>query len=85
MGAGSDSALQSAGSEKLLLPVDSLFESYPKLCVSERDEKKLRNGNPVFCAGEVGEYRVYSKDGSFLLLGKLEAGCLKTIKSFFEV
>ena len=49
-------------------------------------EKKCRNGSdfPVY-GRENGKYRVYGEDGSFLMLGALENGRMKTVKSFFEV
>ena len=71
--------------DKLLIPVDSLFAEMPSLTVSAAAEKKLRNGNAVACDAPDGEYRVYSKDEAFLLIGKVESGALRTIKSFFEV
>lgn len=71
--------------DKLLIPVDKLFERMPALTVSTAAEKKLRNGNTVNCDALDGEYRVYSKDEAFLLIGKVESGALRTIKSFFEV
>ena len=33
----------------------------------------------------VGGYRAYGRDGSFLMLAKMEEGTMSTIKSFFEV
>lgn len=71
--------------EKLLISVDRLFDNLPSLRVSKSAEKKLRNGNPVSSDAVDGEYRVYSEDKSFLLLGRVESGFLRTIKSFFEV
>ena len=69
-----------------LLPVDSFFSGYPALTLFEpTQEKKVRNGNPVAFSGEDGTYRVYGPEGGFLALGRMEAGRLKTIKSFFEV
>lgn len=71
--------------EELLLPVDSLFEEYPSLSFDENKEKRIRCGNSVKTAAEDGTYRVYSKSGEFLMLGKVEKGILSTVKSFFEV
>lgn len=69
-----------------LLPVETYFAHYPALTLtSEGAVKKVRNGNPVTMEGADGTYRVYSRDGEFLALSKLEQGCLTTIKSFFEV
>jgi len=71
--------------EKLLIPVDNLFSDYSEFKVSFTMEKKLRNGISVKTELADGKYRVYSQSGEFLLLGQVEAGMLKTIKSFFEV
>lgn len=71
--------------ESLLIPADSLFASYGEISVNSASEKKLRNGNEIKCAVADGEYRVYSQRGEFLLIGRVENACLKTIKSFFEV
>ena len=71
---------------RFLLPVDSLFSHFPTLVLDAEKEKKCRNGNdfPVY-GREEGKYRVYGEDGSFLMLGALENGRMKTVKSFFEV
>ena len=72
--------------DALLLPVDTLFARCPKLTVSGTAEKKLRNGAPVAAAQlACGHYRVYSKEGEFLLLGQVKDDRLTTVKSFFAV
>lgn len=71
--------------EGLLLPVDTYFQQWPALTVGEREEKAARNGATFHWKGTEGTYRVYAPGGAFLLLGQLEQGKLKTIKSFFEV
>ena len=43
------------------------------------------DGNPLSLPGEDGVYRVYSPEGAFLALSRLDQGRLTTIKSFFEV
>lgn len=69
----------------IILPVDTLFASFPKLTVSQSAAKRLKNGNIIKISVEDGEYRVYSDPEEFLLLGRVEGGKLKTIKSFYEV
>lgn len=69
----------------LILPVDTLFSAYPELSVTDSLEKKLRCGSIVNISADSGTYRVYSESGEFLLLGEVNDGKLKTIKSFFEV
>lgn len=69
----------------IILPVDTLFAPFPKLTVSQSAAKRLKNGNIIKISAEDGEYRVYSDPEEFLLLGRVEGGKLKTIKSFYEV
>lgn len=70
----------------LLLPTDSAFSQYPALQLDAFGEKRCRNGNPILLPGtQAGLYRVYGPDGGFLLLGQIENGILRTVKSFFEV
>ena len=69
----------------IILPVDTLFASFPKLTVSQSAAKRLKNGNIIKISAEDGEYKVYSDPEEFLLLGRVEGGKLKTIKSFYEV
>ncbi len=69
----------------IILPVDTLFASFPKIIVSKSAAKRLKNGNIIKISAEDGDYRVYSDSEEFLLLGRVESGKLKTIKSFFEV
>ena len=71
--------------EELLIPVDELFADYEKCTASAAAEKRIRCGNEYKTVVPDGEYRVYSEKGEFLMLGKAEAGVMKTIKSFFEV
>lgn len=70
---------------EILLPVDSLFASYPELVVGQGTANRLKTGNIIKISAEDGDYRVYSDSGEFLLLGRIAGGKLKTIKSFFEV
>lgn len=71
--------------EELLLPVDTLFQQLGSCTVNADQEKRLRCGNEVVMDIAAGDYRVYSTGGVFLMLGHVENGILKTIKSFFEV
>ena len=71
--------------EELLLPVDSLFQEYPRCTASASQEKKIRCGNQVKTGLAGGDYRVYTESGEFLMLGRVEDGMMKTVKSFFEV
>ena len=71
--------------EELLIPVDGLFEDYKKCSANAFEEKRIRCGGEYKTRFPDGEYRVYSEAGEFLMLGRVEGGIMKTIKSFFEV
>ena len=51
--------------EKLLLPVESLFESYDALTLTEAQEKCVRNGAAYTCFEAEGRYRLRSQKGEF--------------------
>lgn len=70
--------------EQFLLAVDSMFRNYPAITLTEKQEKRCRNGNSFTITLESGTYRAYSQAGEFLMLAKVEDGTMKTIKSFFE-
>ena len=71
--------------EKLLLPVDSLFTSYPAVILSPRHEKLFRNGVRFSTKEKEGPCRLYSEQGEFLALARVENGLMITTKTFFEV
>lgn len=77
----------SGNAEKLLIPVDTLFAAHPAWRASAAAERRIRCGNEVKAEGLAdGEYRVYSAEtGEFLMLGRVQNGVMKTVKSFFEV
>ena len=78
-------AVDRGEAESLIIPLDTLFSEFNKLTVPAVAEKKLRNGSIVNISAPDGKYRVYSESNEFLLLGEVQSGRLKTIKSFFEV
>lgn len=78
-------AVDRGEAESLIIPLDTLFSEFNKLTVPAVAEKKLRNGSVVNISAPDGKYRVYSESNEFLLLGEVQSGRLKTIKSFFEV
>ena len=80
-----EAAVRESRLSDIILPVDTLFASFPKLTVSQSAAKRLKNGNIIKISAEDGEYKVYSDSDEFLLLGRVECGKLKTIKSFYEV
>ena len=71
--------------EEFLRPVDSMFRNFPAVTLSDKQEKRCRNGNAFSVTMEPGTYRVYSKKDEFLALSRVEDGVMSTIKSFFEV
>ena len=71
--------------EKVIMPVDSMFTDYQTVMLTEGQKKKCLCGNSFELAKPDGKYRVYSDDGCFLMLGRVENGIIYTIKSFFEV
>lgn len=80
-----EAAVREGRLSDIILPVDTLFTSFPKLTVSQSAAKRLKNGNIIKISAEDGEYKVYSDSDEFLLLGRVKCGKLKTIKSFYEV
>ena len=71
--------------EHLLRPVDTMFASHPKLTLSEKQARLVKNGSAFSGHCPDGTYRVYAPDGEFLALCSAENGRVSTIKSFFEV
>ena len=68
-----------------LQEVDTIFAQYPAVTLTENQEKRCRNGNSFSVSLPDGTYRAYSKTGEFLMLAKVDAGVMATMKSFFEV
>ena len=77
--------LEAENPEEYLRPVDSMFRNYPAVTLSDKQEKRCRNGNSFTVSMADGIYRAYGKDGEFLMLAKVEDGVMSTIKSFWEV
>ncbi len=77
--------LDTAQPEKYLRSVDTMFRNYPAVTLTANQEKRCRNGNTFSVKLEEGTYRAYSQSGEFLMLAKVEAGVMMTVKSFFAV
>lgn len=77
--------LESETPEQYLRGVDSMFDQYPAVTLTENQEKRCRNGNAFSVKLAEGTYRAYSPQGDFLMLAKVSDGVMSTIKSFFEV
>ena len=77
--------LDSENPEQYLRPVDSMFRRYPAVTLTEKQEKRCRNGNSFTLGIADGTYRAYGQSGEFLMLAQVSEGVMSTIKSFFEV
>ncbi len=77
--------LETEEPEKYLRPVDSMFQNYPEITLTPKQETRCRNGNSFSIALDDGTYRVCGQNGEFLALSRIENGTMSTIKSFFEV
>jgi tRNA pseudouridine55 synthase len=77
--------LDTENPEQYLRQVDTMFRNHPAVTLTPNQEKRCRNGNAFSIAMDDGTYRAYSQTGEFLMLAKVEAGTMTTIKSFFEV
>ena len=77
--------LETEEPEKYLRQVESMFTRFPAVTLSEKQERRVRNGNSFSTTLEPGTYRSYAQNGEFLALSKVEDGTMSTIKSFFEV
>ena len=78
--------LSAPNPEGLLLPVDTYFLVSPPLTLPPALEKRVRNGMAVTLPGiPDGSYRVYSPQGEFLALSRMNGERLTTIKSFYTV
>ena len=65
--------------------VDSMFEQYPAVTLTEKQALRTRNGNSFSIDLPEGNYRAYDQAGEFLMLAKVENGVMSTVKSFFTV
>jgi len=68
-----------------LLSVDSMFQQYPAVILTEKQEKCCRNGVAFTTNLPDGTYRVYAQNSEFLALSHMVEGKLTTIKSFWAV
>ena len=70
--------------EKIILPVDSIFQQYPRAELNDIDTKKCKNG--VSCTAKDlpdGRYRFYCPEGEFLMLGETDGGNVRMVKGFY--
>ncbi|HHT17813.1 MAG TPA: tRNA pseudouridine(55) synthase TruB [Papillibacter sp.] len=79
-----ENAVKSGDVEGLIRPVDTLFSAYPAITVNEAQKKRCLAGAAFPIKAEEGLYRVYDAGQGFLMLGRVENGAMKTVRSFFE-
>ena len=77
-------AITSGSAARFVMPVDSVFSRYPDAAITQADVIKCKNGAPCG-AGDLadGTYRFYGPDNEFIMLGEVNAGIAKAIKSFW--
>ena len=80
-----ETLLETENPEQYLRPVDSMFRAHPAVTLTEKQEKRCRNGNSFSIQLPDGTYRVYGQNGDFLALSRADNGVMSTVKSFFEV
>ena len=80
-----ETLLETQAPERYLRPVDSMFARFEAVTLTEKQEKRCRNGNSFSVNMTEGTYRAYGKDGEFLMLAQVTDGVMTTVKSFFEV
>lgn len=73
------------GIEERLIPVERVFQSLPRLTLSERGTALFINGVKLPTHEEdIGVLAVYGADGTFLGVGRRAEGIFKCEKLFFE-
>lgn len=71
--------------EKILIPIDCLFNKLPQLTISKKEEEKVVNGVKIKKSGyPEGEYRVYSPDNKFLSISEIKGEMLVLKKAFWQ-
>lgn len=75
-----------------IMSIDSVFESYPEICLDDEQTFRITNGAPSGVKAEVGTYRAYDKNGNFLCIAEVKReiskngnkrNVLKLVKAFF--
>ena len=69
--------------ESLLLPLDSVFSDLQAVTLSCQNEAHCRNGRPFSLQLSDGSYRLYGKDGQFLMVVSVESEQVRALKRFY--
>lgn len=77
------SEMDRASAESLLLPLDSLFSDLPAVTLSGVNEAHCRNGRPFSLPLPDGRYRLYGKDGQFLMIAAVGSQNVIAVKRFY--
>lgn len=77
------SEMDRASAEPLLLPLDSLFSDLPAVTLSGVNEAHCRNGRPFSLPMPDGRYRLYGKDGQFLMIAAAASENVIAVKRFY--
>ena len=80
-----ESLAASGGLSGHIMPADSIFSEYPEYVLTGPEEKKCLCGNSFPSSLAPGNYRVYDRNGEFMMLASADGAEMKVIKSFFEV
>jgi len=79
-------AVEKGGKTSVLSCVDKVFMSYPKTVVTDKVKQRLKNGAFSLVDTDLGTYRAYDKDGTFIGVAEVFKGekgnVLKIIKAF---
>ena len=67
-------ALDAAGRQARLLPLDSLLEGLPRLDLDEAQSVRFLNGQAIELDGSAGPCRVYGREGPLLGIGESRPG-----------
>ena len=67
-----------------LIPLERVFSEFPAIEAEKEAERKIICGNPVPEDEKDGLYRVFSRSGAFLMLGRVRNGILYVEKSFWS-
>lgn len=77
------SGMERDEAESLLLPLDSVFSDLQAVTLSCQNEAHCRNGRPFSLQLSDGSYRLYGKDGQFLMVASVESEQVRALKRFY--
>ena len=77
------SEMDRSDAESLLLPLDTVFSDLTAVTLSSKNEAHCRNGRPFSMDLPNGKYRLYAKDGQFLMVAAVESEQVLALKRFY--